>query len=249
MADSAYDCAMMLSSFSGYDNRDKTMVKRDDLDFFKYMGQNIKGLKIGVIKELMECQPEILAATEEVIKFYKDSGAIIEEISMPYLKYGTVTYKAFATAQGAINMNEFTGLNFDYKSKYHDLETDEAIIKSRGEAFGLEVKKRILTGVHSLKAGHFQKAVQMKNLIKQGYIDAFKKCDIIINPTTSTTAFSVNSTSSPVDNCTVGANLAKLPSLSMPAGLDCSGMPIGVCVIGNYFQEARMLALADLFQR
>ena len=250
MANSAYDCALMLSSFATYDKRDITMAKRKDLDFFKYINKSVKGLTIGIIKELMEDgQEEILNATKEVIKFYESIGAAIHEISMPHLKYGSITYKAFASAQGAINLNKYDGFKFGYKSNHGYLDKNEAIMKNRGEAFGIEVKKRALLGMYSIQSGHLKKATEMKNLIKQGYIDAFEKCDVIINPTTTCTAFELNSNGNPVDNCTVGANLSGLPSLSTPSGYDNSGMPIGVCIVGNYFQEAKMIGLADMFEK
>lgn len=249
IANSAYDCAMLLSALSTYDKRDTTMAKRDDTNFFEYIGKPIKGIKIGFIKELMyDADKAINDCVWEVIRYYESMGAIINEISMPNLKYGNVAYKAYSTAIGTINLNKYDGFKFGYVSKYKHLNTNEAIKQNRGEAFGKEVKRRLLIGTYILQNDHLKKAIEIKNLIKQDYNNAFKNYDIIINPTTTSTAFKINSKAHHTDNCTVGVNLSGLPSLSTPCGYDKNGMPIGVCIVGNYFKEAEIIGLANLFE-
>lgn len=249
IANSAYDCAMILSALSSYDKRDTTMVKRNDLNFFEFIDKPIKGLKIGIIKELMsDAEETITKSVWEVIKFYESMGAIITEISMPNLKYGNTAYKAYSTAIGSINLNKFDGFKFGYESKHTHLNTNQAITQNRGEAFGREVKRRLLIGTYTLQNDHLKKAIEIKNLINEDYNNTFKSCDIIINPTTISTAFEMNSKVHHTDNCTVGVNLSGLPSLSTPCGYDENGMPIGVCIVGNYFKEAQMIGLAHIFE-
>lgn len=249
MANSIYDCAMMLSVISTYDKRDINMLKRKEIDFFEYIDKPIKGFKIGIIKELMIQADECVSnCVYEAIKFYESMGAEIIEVDIPYLKYASITYKAFGWAEGAINLNKYDGFKFGYESKYGDLDINEAIIKNRGEAFGYEVKKRILIGTYSIQEGHFKKAIEMRNLIKHGYNTVLKSCDVIMNPTTLYTAPELNSIKSHVDNCTVGVNLSGLPSLSTPCGYDKSGMPVGICIVGNYFEEAKMVGVAHVLE-
>jgi len=249
MANSIYDCAIILSAISTYDERDSNMVKRQNVNYFEYIDKPIKGLKIGIIKELMSEADECVSKyIYEAIKFYESIGATIVEVEIPYLKYATTTYKAFAWAEGSINLNKYDGLKFGYNANHENLSTKASIMKNRSEAFGYEVKKRILIGTYSLQYGHFKKAAEMRNLIRSGYTNALNVCDVIMNPAALTTAFKLNSIKSHVDNCTVGINLSGLPSLSTTCGYDKNGMPIGLCIIGNHLEEAKMIGIAHAFE-
>lgn len=249
MANSIYDCASILSVISSYDQRDSNMVKRQNTDYFKYIDKPIKGMKIGVLKELISQADECVSKhVYEAIKLYEDMGAIITEVDIPYLDYATTTYKAFAWAQGAINLNKFDGFKFGYESKNMAPSCKEEVMVNRGNGFGYEVKKRVLIGAYSLQKGHYKKASEVRRLIRHGYKNAINTCDVIVNPTALTTAFELNHIKNHVDNCTVGINLAGLPSLSTTCGYDKNGMPIGICLVGNYFEEAKMIGIAHAFE-
>lgn len=254
ITNNTYDIGLLLSVLSEYDSKDETMSKLSKIDFLEYIDKpiNIKGLKIGVIKDLLEddINQEVKKSVESVLDFYKSNGAIIEEFSMPIIRYCNDIYAGYANSQGVTNLSKYDGTKFGYKFKEISENWDENVAYNRTEAFGDEVKKRILIGMYVLEKGYYNNFSEFRNVVKKQYNEMLSKCDILINPTTNCTAFKINNNFvNNTDNCTVGACLAGLPQLSIPCGYNKDGMPIGVCFIGNYFQEAKLLGIANIFEK
>ena len=249
------DTALLLEAISGYDPNDSTSINTPVPHYAKELNQNIKGMKIGVIKELMGegVQPEVRENIEKAIQKYKDLGAEIIEVSLPHVKYAIATYYIVATAEASSNLARYDGVRYTYRAK--DCENlIELFTKSRSEAFGDEVKRRIMLGTYVLSSGYYdayyKKAQQVRALIKQDYDKAFEKVDVLLSPTCPTTAFDLNSkVSDPLsmyltDIATITANLAGVPALSLPYGVDNENMPVGVQLITNVLEEQKLLNFA-----
>ena len=252
------DSAIMLKAMSGFDPLDSTSAKIEVPDYEQALGKDIKGLKIGLAKEysLHKGNSEANRKLEYAISLLKDLGAEIVEVSLPHTEFALPTYYVLAPAEASSNLARYDGVRYGHRAK---LETNDSIIelyeKTRSEGFGTEVKRRILIGTYVLSSGYYdayyKRAQKVRSLIKNDFDQVFKKIDLILTPTTPTSAFPLGSkgTQDPVemymnDIFTVPANLAGLPALSLPVGLDELGLPLGVQLIGNSWQESLLLNTA-----
>jgi len=254
-ANSVEDTALLLEAISGYDPNDSTSINTPVPQYAKNLDANIKGMKIGVIKELLGegVQPEVKENVEKAIQQYKELGAEIIEMSLPHTKYAIATYYIVATAEASSNLARYDGARYTYRAK--DCKNlIEMFTQSRSEGFGDEVKRRIMLGTYVLSSGYYdayyKKAQQVRALIKEDYNKAFEKVDVLLSPTCPTTAFDINSkVSDPLsmyltDIGTITVNLAGLPALSMPYGVDKENMPVGVQLITNVLEEQKLFNFA-----
>ena len=253
------DCAIVLNAIAGYDKMDSTSVDADKTDYTKALGLPLKGMKIGVPKQYLESgiQTEIREAVENAIKVYEMLGAACEECSLPLSKFALPAYYLISSAEASSNLARFDGIKYGYRAEeYHGL-TDLYEI-TRSEGFGEEVKRRIMLGTYALSSGYYdayyKKAQQVRGLIKRDFAACFEKYDVLLTPTTPTTAYKFGEKSDPVamymgDICTVAVNIAGLPAISIPAGLDKKGMPIGIQLIANSFDERKLLTAAFAYER
>ena len=253
------DCAIVLNAIAGYDKMDSTSVDADKTDYTKALGLPLKGMKIGVPKQYLESgiQTEIKEAVENAIKVYEMLGAECEECSLPLSKYALPAYYLISSAEASSNLARFDGIKYGYRAEeYHGL-TDLYEI-TRSEGFGEEVKRRIMLGTYALSSGYYdayyKKAQQVRGLIKRDFAACFEKYDVLLTPTTPTTAYKFGEKSDPVamymgDICTVAVNISGLPAISIPAGLDKKGMPIGIQLIANSFDERKLLTAAFAYER
>lgn len=260
IAKDAHDCGIILNAIAGYDFHDGTSSKAPTVDYTSKIGQDIKGMKIALPKEFFAegidsiIREKVLAAADE----YKKMGAEICECSMPSLKYAVAAYYLISSAEASSNLSRFDGIKYGHRSEIGDTY-NELIENSRSEGFGAEVKRRILLGNYALSSGYYDayygKALALKQKISSEYADIFSTYDLILTPTTPTTAYGVDENiSDPVkmyqaDICTVTANIASLPALSTTCGYDSNGLPIGMSIIGRQFDEATIIQLADAFER
>ncbi|MDH5356013.1 MAG: Asp-tRNA(Asn)/Glu-tRNA(Gln) amidotransferase subunit GatA [Gammaproteobacteria bacterium] len=257
-ARTAEDCAILLNTMAGFDPRDSTSIDQPVPDYSQGLGSDIKGLKIGLPKEYFAegLEAGVASVIESAIDEYRRLGAEIVEISLPHTKYSIPVYYVVALAECSSNLSRFDGVRFGHRcSNPQDLE--DLYKRSRGEGFGEEVKRRIMLGTYALSAGYYDayylKAQQVRRLIKQDFEQAFKQVDIIAAPTTPEIAFKLgDKTDDPVsmylqDIYTISLNLAGLPGMSIPAGFS-QGLPVGLQLVGNYFDEARLLNTAHQFQ-
>ena len=253
------DCAIVLNAIAGYDKMDSTSVDADKTDYTKALGLPLKGMKVGVPKQYLESgiQTEIKEAVENAIKVYEMLGAECEECSLPLSKFALPAYYLISSAEASSNLARFDGIKYGYRAEeYHGL-TDLYEI-TRSEGFGEEVKRRIMLGTYALSSGYYdayyKKAQQVRGLIKRDFAACFEKYDVLLTPTTPTTAYKFGEKSDPVamymgDICTVAVNIAGLPAISIPAGLDKKGMPIGIQLIANSFDERKLLTAAFAYER
>ena len=253
------DCAIVLNAIAGYDKMDSTSVDADKTDYTKALGLPLKGMKIGVPKQYLESgiQTEIKEAVENAVKVYEILGAECEECSLPLSKYALPAYYLISSAEASSNLARFDGIKYGYRAEeYHGL-TDLYEI-TRSEGFGEEVKRRIMLGTYALSSGYYdayyKKAQQVRGLIKRDFAACFEKYDVLLTPTTPTTAYKFGEKSDPVamymgDICTVAVNIAGLPAISIPAGLDKKGMPIGIQLIANSLDERKLLTAAFAYER
>ena len=252
------DCAIVLNAIAGYDKMDSTSVDADKTDYTKALGLPLKGMKIGVPKQYLESgiQTEIKEAVENAVKVYEILGAECEECSLPLSKYALPAYYLISSAEASSNLARFDGIKYGYRAEeYHGLA--ELYEKTRSEGFGEEVKRRIMLGSYALSSGYYdayyKKAQQVRGLIKRDFAACFEKYDVLLTPTTPTTAYKFGEKSDPVamymgDICTVAVNIAGLPAISIPAGLDKNGMPIGIQLIANSFEERKLLTVAYAYE-
>ena len=255
-----YDNALLLNIITGHDKKDSTSVEKEKIDYTKCLKNDVKGLKIGVPKEFFAegINKEVKESLENAIKKYKDLGAIVEEISLDVAKYSLATYYIIACAEASSNLGRFDGIRYGHRAKeFKNLK--ELYKKSRSEGFGPEVKRRIILGTYVLSSGYYdayyKKAQQVRTLVMNEFNKAFEKYDVILTPTSPTVAFDIGSkTSNPLemylsDICTVSVNIAGLPGISIPCGVDKEGMPIGMQLIGNKFKEEVILNAAYTFEQ
>lgn len=254
------DAANLLEVISGHDPKDSTSLDLPVEHYAANLNNDIKGLKVGVIKELMSegLSEDVQKALQKAIEDYKKLGAEIVEISLPNLKHSIGIYYILATAECSSNLARFDGVKYGYRTD--DAQNlMEMYTKSRAEGFGPEVKRRIMLGTYALSSGYYdayyKKAQQMRALVTQDFVEAFKKADILISPTCPNTAFEMGSkTSDPLamyltDIATISANLAGIPGMSVPAGFDRDGMPIGLQILAPQLQESRLFNAAHKFER
>jgi aspartyl-tRNA(Asn)/glutamyl-tRNA(Gln) amidotransferase subunit A len=258
MARTAEDAAMMLNVMSGYDPKDSTSINIEEPDYTADLNNSIKGLKIGLPKEFFNehLSSELQATLQEAIKTLESLGVEFKEISLPHSDLSVPAYYVIAPAECSANLSRFDGVRYGHRCE-DPQDLMDLYLRSRSEGFGQEVKRRILIGTYALSAGYYdayyRKAQQVRRLIKNDFVDAFKDVDLILGPTSPSEAFGFNAKGDdPVkmyleDIFTISTNLAGLPGMSLPAGL-INGLPIGMQLIGNYFDEARMLNVAHQYQ-
>jgi len=249
------DSAMLLNIIAGHDERDTTSEDMPKKDYTKCLKNDVKGLKIGVPKEFFAegINQEVKETLEKTIQEYKNMGAEVEEFSLDIAQYSLATYYIIACAEASSNLGRFDGIRYGYRTpEFKNLK--ELYKKSRTEGFGDEVKRRIILGTYVLSSGYYdayyKKAQQVRTLVMNEFNKAFEKYDVILTPTSPTVAFDIGAKSSnPLemylsDICTVSVNIAGLPGISVPCGVDSQGMPIGVQLIGNKFCEETILNAA-----
>ena len=254
------DSAILLNLIAGHDEKDTTSVDMPKKDYVKALTGDIKGLKIGVPKEFFGegINEEVKENLKQAIETYKKLGAEIEEFSLDIAKYSLATYYIIACAEASSNLGRFDGIRYTYRTpEFKNLK--ELYKKSRSEGFGAEVKRRIILGTYVLSSGYYdayyKKAQQVRTLVKNEFDKGFEKYDIILTPTSPTVAFGIGEKSdNPLemylaDICTVSVNIAGLPGISIPSGVDSKGMPIGMQLIGNRFQEETILNAAYSFEQ
>ena len=253
------DCALMLEAIAGYDPADSTSVDVPVPQYSACLTGDIKGLRIGIPKEyfIAGMQPEVEQAVRTAILLMEKNGARIEEISLPHTPYAVAAYYLLATAEASSNLARYDGMRFGHRAHANDLV--ETYMMSRQEGFGAEVKRRIMLGTYALSAGYYDayylKAQKVRALIKHDFDDAFEHCDVLVTPTAPTTAFRIGEkTGDPLqmylsDIYTLSINLAGLPALSLPCGLDADTLPIGMQIIGKHFDETTVLRIAYAYEQ
>ena len=258
-ARSAEDCALMLQTMAGFDRRDSTSIDQPVPDYSRDLNADISGLKIGLPQEYFAegLDNDVASVIQSAVDEYRKLGAEIIEISLPNSSLAIPVYYVVAPAECSSNLSRFDGVRFGHRCD-NPVDLEDLYKRSRGEGFGDEVKRRIMIGTYALSAGYYDayylKAQQLRRLIKQDYDQAFKQVDAILCPTTPEVAFKKGAkTDDPVgmylqDIYTLSLNLAGLPGMSIPAGFS-QGLPVGLQLIGNYFEESRLLNLAHRFQQ
>ncbi len=259
LARSAEDAAIMLNTMAGFDPRDSTSIERDVPDYTADLQQDITGLKIGLPREYFSegLDDSVAKVIDAAIEEYKKLGAEVVDISLPNSHLAVPVYYVVAPAECSSNLSRFDGVRFGHRcDDPKDLE--DLYKRSRGEGFGAEVKRRIMIGTYALSAGYYDayylKAQKIRHLISDDFKQAFDKVDVIMGPTAPSPAFKLGEkTDDPItmylsDIYTIAVNLAGLPGMSVPAGL-VDGMPVGLQIIGNYFDESRLLNVAHRFQQ
>ena len=254
------DSAILLNIIAGHDEKDTTSVDTPKKDYVKALTGNIKGLKIGVPKEFFGegINAEVKTSLKQAIEKYKELGAEVEEFSLNVAEYSLATYYIIACAEASSNLGRFDGIRYTYRAKeYGNLK--ELFKKSRSEAFGPEVKRRIILGTYVLSSGYYdayyKKAQKVRTMVMNEFNKGFEKYDVILTPTAPTTAFGIGEKSGTplemylADICTVSINIAGVPAISIPCGVDSNGMPVGMQLIGNKFQEETILNAAYSFEQ
>ncbi len=259
MAASAEDCALLLNTMAGFDERDSTSLERPLEDYARDLEKPLNGLRIGLPKEFFGegCDAEVMAAVRVAIAEYEKLGATTVEVSLPNSHLSVPAYYVIAPAEASSNLSRFDGVRYGFRADdYGNL--DDMYLKSRAQGFGAEVKRRILIGTYVLSHGYYDayylQAQRIRRLIADDFVEAFKQCDVIMGPTSPSTAFRLGEKAAdPVqmylsDIYTIAVNLAGLPGMSVPCGF-AGGLPVGLQLIGNYFAEARLLNVAHRYQQ
>ena len=260
MAKSAEDCALLLNAMVGFDARDSTSLERPNEDYTRDFDKPLQGLRIGLPKEFFGAgmADDVRAAVDTALAEYRKLGAVTVEVSLANSRLSVPAYYVLAPAEASSNLSRFDGVRYGHRAaEYGDLA--DMYSKSRAEGFGAEVKRRILIGAYVLSHGYYDayylQAQKIRRLIADDFAEAFKHCDIIAGPTAPGVAFAFGAKSDdPVqmylsDIYTISTNLAGLPGMSIPCGFGSGNMPVGLQLIGNYFDEARMLNIAHRYQQ
>ena len=254
------DCAILLNLITGHDEKDSTSINTPKKDYTKSLVKDVKGLKIGVPKEFLgegineEVKEKVLEAIEE----YKRKGAIVEECSLDIANEALAVYYIIACAEASSNLGRFDGIRYGYRTK--NFENLKDIYKnSRSEGFGAEVKRRIILGTYVLSSGYYdayyKKAQKVRTILKQEFAKLFEKYDFLITPTSPSVAYEIGTKSTNplemylADLCTVSVNIAGLPGMSIPCGVDKNGMPIGMQLIGKPFDEETLIRAAYTYEQ
>lgn len=255
------DAALMMNVIAGHDDRDSTSVSEDIAGVCDYLGkleEPVKGLKIAVVPEFNAgADEDVQKAITEALEVYKKLGARIIEIEMPHFEYAIAAYYVIATAEASSNLARFDGVHYGYRSaKAKDYIG--VYSQSREEAFGKEVKRRIMLGTYALSSGYYDayylKALKVRNLIRGDFTKAFEKADCLMMPVSPTTAFKIGEkTTDPLqmylsDIYTIAANLAGVPGISIPCGFDKNALPIGLQILSDTFSEDKLLRIARMFE-
>jgi aspartyl-tRNA(Asn)/glutamyl-tRNA(Gln) amidotransferase subunit A len=260
VAKGAADLALLMNVMAGHDARDSTSIDRPREDYMRELNLPLKGLRVGLPAEYFGegVEPGVLKCVRAAIAWFELQGARTLPLELPNTALAVPVYYVIAPAEASSNLSRFDGVRYGHRAKdYADLA--EMYCRTRAEGFGAEVKRRILIGTYVLSHGYYDayylKAQKVRRLIARDFSEAFKQCDLIMGPTSPTTAFALGAkTDDPVqmylnDIFTIPAPLAGLPGLSIPCGFDAKGLPVGLQIMGNYFAEARMLGAAHQYQR
>ena len=254
------DCAVLLETIASYDNKDSTSIKRDDLDFTSALTEGVAGMKIGIPRGYFArgIAPDVSKAVLEAADVWKQSGAEVEEFDLSLVEYAIPTYYTIAAAEASSNLERFDGIKYGYRAQdfqgLHDMYK-----RTRSQGFGEEVKRRIMLGSFVLSSGYYDayylKALRVKALIKKAFDEAFARYDLILGPAAPTTAPELGkSLQDPIkmylsDVYTISVNLAGLPGMTLPCGFDGSGLPIGVQLIGDCFEEKKLIWAAYTYEK
>ncbi len=264
MAASAEDCALLLNTMVGFDERDSTSLERPAEDYTRELGEKsgdkpLAGLRIGLPKEFFGagCDAGVMAAVQAAIAEYEKLGAACVEVSLPNSHLSVPAYYVIAPAEASSNLSRFDGVRYGFRAEDYT-SLDDMYMKSRAQGFGAEVKRRILIGTYVLSHGYYDayylQAQRIRRLIANDFVEAFKRCDVILGPTSPSTAFKLGEKAAdPVqmylsDIYTIAVNLAGLPGMSLPCGF-AEGLPVGLQLIGNYFAEGALLNVAHRYQQ
>ncbi len=259
MARSAEDAAILLQTMAGFDKKDSTSVNKEVPDYSKGLNNSLEGLKIGLPKEFFNdgLSSDIAQTIESAVSEYKKMGAEVKEVSLPNMNLAIPAYYVISSAECSANLSRFDGVRFGYRCD-DPADLNDLYIRSRGEAFGSEVKRRILMGTYALSAGYYDayyiKAQKVRRLISNDFNQALSEVDVLMGPVSPSTAFTAGEkTADPIemylaDIYTIAVNLAGLPAMSIPAGF-VNNMPVGLQIIGDYFAEERLLNIAHKYQQ
>ena len=260
IARTAEDAALLLNAMAGFDPRDSTSLDRPVPDYTATLANDIRGLRIGLPREYFGegLSAEVARTVEAAVAEFKKLGAEAIDVELPNSKLAVPCYYVLAPAEASSNLARFDGVRYGYRAPQYD-DLIDMYGKTRAEGFGAEVKRRIMIGTYALSAGYYDayylKAQKLRRLIADDFTRAFERCDVIMGPASPTTAFKLGAkTDDPVamylsDIYTISVNLAGLPGMSIPAGFDGQGLPIGLQIIGKYFDEARLLNVAHRYQQ
>ncbi len=257
---SAEDAALVFNAMLGFDPRDSTSAERPDEDYTRELGIEIRGLRIGVPREFFGegLEPDVEAAVREALREYQRMGATLVDISLPTARLGIPVYYVIAPAEASSNLSRFDGVRYGHRAKeYRDLE--DMIKRSRAEGFGDEPKRRIMIGTYVLSHGYYDayylKALKVRRLIANEFAAAFRNCDVIAGPVTTSVAFGFGEKAAdPVamylaDLYTIPADLTGVPALSIPCGFGREGRPVGLHLMTNHFEDAKLLGIAHRYQQ
>jgi aspartyl-tRNA(Asn)/glutamyl-tRNA(Gln) amidotransferase subunit A len=259
MGRNAEDLGLMLNVMTGHDPRDSTSLQRDKEDYTRDLTKPLTGLRIGLPREFFAAglSQDVGQCVQAAVAEYQKLGATVVDISLPNAKLAVPVYYVLAPAEASSNLSRFDGVRYGYRAPdYTDLT--DMYEKTRAQGFGEEVKRRIMIGTYVLSHGYYDayylQAQKIRRLIAQDFVEAFKQCDVIMGPTSPSTAFNLGEKGDdPVqmylsDIYTIAVNLAGLPGMSIPCGTGANGLPVGLQIIGDYFKEAQMLNVAHQYQ-
>jgi aspartyl-tRNA(Asn)/glutamyl-tRNA(Gln) amidotransferase subunit A len=262
------DCALMMNVLAGHDPRDSTCLEAPAPDYTKSLIPEVKGLRVGLVKEFMEyrgvgVEAEVGAAVRAAAAGFEELGASCQEVSLPHLNYSIPVYYIIAPAEASSNLARYDGVQYGYRARAGDGPAGQGIIEmyrnTRNEGFGAEVKRRIMLGTYTLSAGYYDayylKAAQVRTLIRRDFDRAFETCDVLVGPVSPTVAFRLGEkTDDPVqmylsDVCTIPVNLGGLPGMSIPCGFSSQGLPIGLQLVGKPLSEETLIQAAYAFEQ
>lgn len=258
MTKTAEDAAIVLNVIAGFDDKDSTSANTATPDYTKHLDDSLQGLKIGLPKEFFSAglDAEVEKVVMTAVKEFESMGAVVKEVSLPNSKYAIPTFYIVAPCECSSNLSRLDGVRYGYRCE-NPQDLEDLYIRSRTEAFGDEVKRRIMIGTYALSAGYYDayylKAQKTRHLISDDFKQAFNEVDVIMGPVSPTTAWDLDSIKDSVsmylmDIYTLSANLAGLPAMSIPAGFS-QNMPVGLQLIGNYWSESKLLNIAHKFQQ
>jgi aspartyl-tRNA(Asn)/glutamyl-tRNA(Gln) amidotransferase subunit A len=255
------DTAILLNAIAGYDPLDSTSVPEDVPDYASSLNEGLKNLTIGIAKEYSETQglhPDVSAAVQNAVEVMKSLGAECVEVSLPHMQYAVAAYYVIAPAEASSNLARYDGVKYGYRNKNKN-DLIEMYRRTRSEGFGPEVQRRIIIGTYALSAGYYDayygKASEVRTLIMEDFKKAFEICDVILSPVAPTPAFKIGEkTDDPLtmylsDIFTLSANLAGIPGISVPCGFSKEGLPIGLQLMGNHFEEKTLLKVGYNFEQ
>jgi aspartyl-tRNA(Asn)/glutamyl-tRNA(Gln) amidotransferase subunit A len=254
------DTAILMNDICGYDPLDSTSVDKEVPDYTQVLGREVKGMSVGIPREyfIEGLDTEVEEAIREAIKVLEGLGMNIKEVSLPYTEYAVAVYYLIAPAEASSNLARYDGVRYGYRTQ-EDVGLLDMYKHSRSEGFGAEVKRRIMLGTYALSAGYYdayyKKASQVRTLIRHDFEKAFKECEVIVTPTYPTTAFKIGEkVDDPLklylsDIFTIPANLAGIAGISIPCGLSSEGLPIGLQILANFFQEENLLKVAHAYEQ